>query len=260
LQVIAEKSKIIESFYEGMYIFQSIVDEGAPTLVFLHDSLGCTQLWRQFPAQLAARANYNLLIYDRIGYGKSDAMATWVRPNHYMSVEAEKLIKLLDQYAVSRPILFGHSDGGTIALLAAAQAPERFTTLIVEAAHIFVEPVTIAGIIAAERSYQTSNLPERLQKYHSDKVDFLFKAWTKTWTSSTFQDWNIEKELESITCPLLFIQGTKDEYGSLQQVTKTLTSVKGRQYKAILEGVGHTPHKEVPEEVIVLSLAFLNSL
>lgn len=259
MQAIPVNKKVTESYFEGMYVYQATIEDSAPTLVFLHDSLGCTQLWRDFPSQLATAANFNILIYDRIGYGKAAPMKTWKRPSDYMSLEAAKLLHLLDHYAIKNPILFGHSDGGTIALLAAAKAPKTIGAVIVEAAHIFVEPITIAGIKAAEHSYNTSNLPNRLAKYHGAKVDFLFNAWTKTWTSSAFQDWNIEEELKNITSPLLFIQGRADEYGSLDQVNQTLKNVNGPTQQSILEGIGHTPHKEVPEQVLALSLAFLKT-
>lgn len=186
-----------------------------PTIVFLHDSLGCVQLWREFPQKLAEATQYNLLVYDRLGYGKSEPMPTYKRPINYMELEADILNDLLNTLKIDNVILFGHSDGGTIALLTASKYSEKVKAVICEAGHIFVEDVTLKGIYDAMEAYKTTNLPERLVKYHGDKVETLFKAWTETWTRSDYRDWNIAHFLPKISCPLLFIQGEADEYGTL---------------------------------------------
>ncbi len=143
----------------------------ARVLVFLHDSLGCIELWRDFPAKLADATKCNMLIYDRLGYGKSEPMHTHVRPVNYLEHEADSLNDLLVQLNINNALLFGHSDGGSIALIAAVKYPERIKAIICEAAHIFVEEVTLAGIRAAMEDYKTTNLAERLAKYHGNKVD-----------------------------------------------------------------------------------------
>jgi len=222
-------------------------DETQPTLVFLHDSLGCTRLWRDFPAKIAEATKCNFLIYDRLGYGKSEPMPTFKRPINYMELEADILNELLTELKIEKAILFGHSDGGTIALLTASKYPEKIKSVIVEAAHIFVEDETLKGIYQAIESYKTTNLPERLAKYHADKVETIFKAWTETWTRKDFRSWNIEVFLPQIICPLLFIQGEADEYGTLDQVEKTINQVSGNSEKFIIPNIGHTPHKEAPE-------------
>jgi len=221
-----------------------------PTIVFLHDSLGCIKLWRDFPQKLASATQCNVLIYDRLGYGKSAPMSTHHRPKNYMELEVNILYQLLQKLEIESTILFGHSDGGTIALLAASKFPNKFKAVIVEAAHIFVEELTLKGINDIIESYKNTNLPERLAKYHGNKVETLFKAWTETWTRSDYRDWNIEHFLPNITCPLLFIQGETDEYGTLMQVEKTVNQVKGYAEKYIIPNVGHTPHKEVSELVL----------
>lgn len=249
------------SQFDQLYIKHHKKFKNRPTLVFLHDSLGCVELWRDFPKQLAIASNCNLLLYDRLGYGKSAPMPTHERPTNYMELEADVLAELLEFLEIEEALLFGHSDGGTIALLTASKYPEKVKAVIAEAAHIFVEDITLQGIYKAITAYKTTNLPQRLEKYHGDKTETLFKAWTETWTRADYKNWNIESKLAAIRCPLLFIQGEADEYGSLQQVEKTIRQVNGKAEKFILPDVGHVPHKEVPQAVIEKTTEFiLNAL
>ncbi|UII31904.1 alpha/beta hydrolase [Fulvivirga ulvae] len=252
--------KLIQINGANLYVESEKEYKNRPTLVFLHDSLGCVQLWRDFPKRLAKATECNVLIYDRLGYGKSDPMPTHKRPVNYMELEADVLHDLLITLGIDDAILFGHSDGGTIALLAASKYPKKVKAVICEAAHIFVEDITLQGIYKAMEAYKITNLPIRLEKYHDSKVETLFKAWTKTWTRSDYRDWNIEYCLSGVTCPLLFIQGEADEYGSLQQVEKTINQVSGKSEKYIIPAVGHTPHKEKPEEVLDKTTRFINRL
>lgn len=234
--------------------------ENKPTIVFLHDSLGCTQLWRDFPEKLALQTQCNVLVYDRLGYGKSFPMPTYERENNYMEQEADLLNDLLKELNIHDIILFGHSDGGTIALIFAAKYPEKVTATLCEAGHIFVEDITVNGVKDAFEAYKTTNLPERLAKYHGDKVEMMVKAWTEIWLSNRFKSWNIECLLENITSPLLFIQGENDEYGTLDQVEKTISQVSGTAEKFIIPNIGHTPHKEIPDAVLQKSTEFINSI
>ncbi len=254
------KGNLIE--IQGIKIYTEYYDENKirPVIVFLHDSLGCTELWRGFPKRLSEKVGCNFLIYDRQGYGKSDAMDTYVRSVDYLELEADKLNDLLNHLAIEDAILFGHSDGGSIALIAAGKYPERISAVVVEAAHVFVEEVTLDGIYKAIEAYKTTDLHGRLQKYHGDKVETLFKAWTETWIRSDYRDWNIEKLISQITCPILFVQGETDEYGTLEQVEKTIRQVGGRAEKYIIPNVGHSPHKEVPELIIACVSHFINIL
>lgn len=244
----------------NLYVAHQSNYKGRPTIVFLHDSLGCVQLWRDFPQKLAEATNCNILVYDRLGYGKSEPMPTHERSTNYLELEADVLNDLLTTLEIDNTILFGHSDGGSIALIAASKYPTRIKAVICEAAHIFVEEATLKGVHEAIKAYKTTNLPERLQKYHGNKVQILFKAWTETWISSNYRDWNIEHFLPHITCPLLFIQGEADEYGTLEQVKKTISQVSGRVEKYIIPHVGHTPHKESPQQVLDKSAQFINQL
>ncbi|WP_330745558.1 alpha/beta fold hydrolase [Chryseobacterium sp. CP-77] len=251
--------RIIDVKGQKLYIEHNNQLRDRPTIVFLHDSLGSVQLWRDFPAKLAEITQCNTLAYDRLGYGKSFPMPTHVRPVNYMELEADLLSNVLAEMNIDNVVLFGHSDGGTIALITAAKDPERIKAVICEAGHIFVEEVTLKGIYDAWEAYKTTNLPERLQKYHGDKVEMLFRAWTETWTRDDYRTWNIEYLLKDITAPLLFIQGEADEYGTLDQVEKTVTQVSGRSEKYIIPGIGHTPHKEVPELVLEKAAGFISN-
>lgn len=242
---------------EQLYVSFQHQFTGRPTLVFLHDSLGSVQLWRDFPEQLAKAAQCNVLVYDRLGYGKSMPMPTHVRAIDYMVHEAAILNDLLAVLEVDNAILFGHSDGGSIALIAASRYLKRIKALICEAAHIFVEEVTLNGIREAMEAYKNTDLGVRLQKYHGDKVDRLFKAWTETWTRADFRDWNIESILKEIQCPLLFIQGTEDEYGTMDQVDKTIAQVSGKAIKCAVPNAKHTPHKENPTVVLEQATDFI---
>lgn len=248
------------SSFEGMHIVQEKTFPRRPTLVFLHDSLGCVALWRDFPQKLARATQCNLLIYDRLGYGKSEAMPTHIRSANYLELEADVLSDLLIAQNIDDAILFGHSDGGSIALLAASKYPDRTKAVIAEAAHIFVEAITLTGINEAKEAFLHTNLRDRLTKYHGDKVDTLFKAWTEIWTSPDFRNWNIEPFLPGIHCPLLFIQGATDEFGTLAQVTQTVKQVSGTARSHVIPDTGHTPHKEAPDKTLQVCREFISSI
>jgi pimeloyl-ACP methyl ester carboxylesterase len=231
-----------------------------PTIIFLHDSLGCIQLWRDFPQKLGERTNCNTLVYDRLGYGKSNPFMNAERNNDYLEREADILAEIITKYSIENAILFGHSDGGSIALIAAAKYPLKISAIITEGAHIFVEDVTLQGIRAAIDIYRTTDLKVKLEKYHGNKTDAMFWAWAKTWTSEPFQKWNIEHFLPLIKCPVYVIQGSDDEYGTLRQVEGIINQVSVVATKLILPGVKHSPHKEVPEVILEKASQFISEL
>lgn len=239
---------------------QATIGSDKPILIFLHDSLGCIELWRDFPTKLGEATNCSVMVYDRQGYGKSSPFTSHERTLDYLENEADVLNELIVQRGIKQAILFGHSDGGSIALLAAAKYPPSILGVITEGAHIFVEDITLYGIQLAVQAYQTTNLKERLQKYHSNKTDAVFWAWAKTWLSDEFKSWNIENFLPQITCPVLVIQGEQDEYGSLKQTQGIVRQVSGRASQLIIPGSGHTPHKEAQDVVLAHSSSFVNRL
>ncbi len=231
-----------------------------PTIIFLHDSLGCIELWRDFPNKVADQTGCNVLSYDRQGYGQSDPFSIQKRGKNYLQNEAEVLVQIIDQLQLTKVILFGHSDGGSISLLAAALSPNIISGVITEGAHVFVEKETIAGIEEAVIAYQETNLRDKLIKYHGDKTDDVFKMWTETWLSKDYQSWNIEEFLPKIKCPSLIIQGEKDEYGSLDQVYSIVNNTTGPSEALIIPDIGHTPHKENSEVVLQEATRFIKNL
>lgn len=222
--------------------------------------MGCVELWRDFPERLAAVTQCNYLVYDRLGYGKSGPFKNPTRDKQYLEAEAAILHQLLVEHNLEKVILFGHSDGGSIALLTAALFPERIQALITEGAHVFVEEVTLEGIRAAQKAYTTTDLPQRLAKYHGANTDALVKAWTETWLSPAFRDWNLTAFLPQITCPALIIQGEDDEFGTPAQVEAIVAGCAGPTQAWMIPGVQHNPHKEVPEEVIKKIVVFFATI
>ncbi len=229
----------------------------APTIIFLHDSLGCIQLWRDFPEQLGAMSHCNVLVYDRQGYGKSCPFSYPERDINYLEMEADLLNDLLEYWAIDNAILFGHSDGGSIALLTAAKYPTRIKGIITVGAHVFVEDVTIKGIKEAIDLYQNTDLKSKLEKYHGTNTDAMFWAWAKTWTTDEFKNWNIEQFLPLITCPALIIQGEEDEYGTLLQVDKIQSQISRKANSLIIPNLKHTPYKENPQLVLEHTVEFI---
>ncbi len=238
---------------------ESLAPEKA-TIIFLHDSLGCIELWKDFPRLIASKTGCNILSYDRQGYGKSAPFITSKRNTDYLKEEAYILGKIIQNLELENLILFGHSDGGSIALLTAALFPEKITGIITEGAHVFVEQETINGIKAAVLAYRTTSLKEKLYKYHGDKTEAVFKMWTETWLSQTFRSWNIEEYLPKIKCPSLIIQGEKDEYGTLDQVNSIIKNTSGYSKALLISDIGHTPHKESTEIVVKKVSKFINRL
>ena len=233
---------------------------GRPVIIFLHESLGCIELWKDFPKKLGEVCRCNILIYDRLGYGKSDPFSTLNRNKDYMETEADILHKILEICKIDKAILFGHSDGGTIALIAASKYPDKISGVITEGAHVFVEEKTLEGIRKAVDSYKTTDMKDKLFKYHGDKTDAVFRAWTDTWLSVDFRNWNIETFLPGIKCPCLIIHGDNDMYGSNKQVESIINGVSGITEKLIIPGAGHSPHKESRDLTLSRSKEFIETL
>ena len=229
----------------------------APTLVFLHDGLGCAELWRDFPARLAEAVGCGALVYSRLGHGGSDPGEA-TRPLRFMHDEAQVLGSVLDAAGVERAVLVGHSDGGSIALIhSGSPGSQRVLAVVAEAAHVFCEEKTRSAITAALREYRHGTLRERLARYHGDNVDAAFGGWAAAWLDAGFGDWNIEAYLPRIRVPVFAIQGEADEYGTLAQLDRIEAGCGGRFQKLVLPGVGHSPHREEPEKVLSAIAEFL---
>jgi pimeloyl-ACP methyl ester carboxylesterase len=221
-----------------------------PTLVFLHEGLGSIEMWHDFPEVLVEKTGCNGLVYDRWGHGKSDPIDVQ-RTLRYVHDEAlDSLPEVLKNSGVEDTILIGHSDGGSIALIFAAEYPGSVRGLITEAAHVFVEEITLEGIREAVKVYQTTDLKEKLARYHDSNAEGIFRAWCETWLSPEFKHWNIEDCLPGVTCPVLVIQGQDDQYGTEAQVESIATRVTGPAKPLLIPDCAHIPHKEATARVI----------
>jgi pimeloyl-ACP methyl ester carboxylesterase len=229
----------------------------APSIVFLHEGLGCAGMWRDFPDRLASATGCGALVYSRMGYGASDPVRG-LRPVRYMHDEAlEALPAILGRFKLETAVLFGHSDGASIALIHAGAHSNSVRALILEAPHVFVEPVSIEGIKRITTDYPATRLRERLARHHGGNTDSMFRAWSDVWLSSGFQEWNIEEYLPAIECPVLVVQGEDDAYGTLRQVDAVVTQVKGPAESLLLAHCGHSPHSERPDDVLEAATRFL---
>lgn len=227
----------------------------APPIVYLHEGLGSARQWRDLPERVGHEAH----AYSRLGYGRSDPTEL-PRPLDYMEREARDFLpRVLDALGLARAVLFGHSDGGSIALLAAAAHPSRVEALVLEAPHVFVEDVSIASIAAAKTAYASSDLRERLAKHHAN-VDIAFRGWNDAWLDPGFRSWNIEGCLSDVRVPVLVLQGEDDPYGTRAQVDAIARGASGPVTTALFPNCGHAPHRDAPDAVIARTKDFLASL
>lgn len=229
--------------------------EGQPTLLLLHEGLGCVAMWRDFPAKLAAASGCRVVVWSRPGYGASQAYPE-PRSLRYMHREAEEsLPALLAALQIERPILIGHSDGGSIALIFAGAFPEVPRGIAVMAPHEFVEDITLAGIRSARAVWETTDWPKKLSRYHHD-APRVFSDWNDTWLSPPFRDWNIEEYLPKIRCPVLAMQGEDDEYATMRQIDAIAEQVPGTQ-RIKLPNCGHTPQRDQEAAVLAALVDFI---
>jgi pimeloyl-ACP methyl ester carboxylesterase len=229
-------------------------------VVFLHEGLGSLSMWKDFPSRLCAALGMRGLVYSRPGYGKSTPRATGERwPVAFMHRHAtEVLPALLAALEVpQRPWLFGHSDGGSIALLFASAFPEAPGGVVALAPHLFVEELCVRSIDAARSAYLTTDLRARLGRHHDDP-DSAFFGWNDIWLDPAFRAWNIEPEMERILCPVLAIQGEDDEYGTMAQIDRLARRVP-RARLAKLAQCGHSPHRDQPDRVVDAVVSFVGT-
>ena len=228
---------------------------GAPAIVFLHEGLGSVSTWRDFPRKVAEATGCEAILYSRYGHGRSEPLT---EPRGVRSMHDEALTvlpELLDRLAVERPILFGHSDGASIALIHAGGVDRPLAGLVALAPHVVVEAVTLASIELARRAYETTDLRERLARHHA-QVDSTFWGWNRLWLDPAFRHWNIEAYLPHIACPVLAIQGEDDEYGTMEQIDRIARAApRARTLK--LARCRHSPHRDQPAAVIEATAAFV---
>ena len=236
-------------------------NRAAPLIVFLHEGLGSLAMWKDFPAQLCHAAGCRGLVYSRPGYGRSTPRAAeqaW--DVDFMHAQAHQVLPaLFEALAIDAgaepPWLFGHSDGGSIALLHAAKFPLRVAGVIVAAPHIMVEDVSVQSIARARDAYLKTDLKQRLAKYHDDP-DSAFWGWNRVWLLPAFRGWSIAAEIQTVACPLLAMQGVDDEYGTLEQIRGIARRLPQTRLLE-LDECGHSPHREQPERVIIASSHFI---
>jgi pimeloyl-ACP methyl ester carboxylesterase len=227
---------------------------GAPVVVFLHEGLGSLAMWKDWPQRLCAAGGYRGLVYSRYGYGRSTPRPAGERWSpRFMHVQAgDTLPRLLRALGLDddarRPWLFGHSDGASIALIHAATHPDRVAGVIAVAPHIMVEDLSIASIERARDAYRTTDLRDRLARYHADP-DSAFRGWNDVWLDPQFRAWSIEAMLQHLRCPVLAVQGVDDEYGTLVQVRRIRAAAPQTEVVEIPR-CGHSPHRDQPDALL----------
>jgi pimeloyl-ACP methyl ester carboxylesterase len=229
-------------------------------IVLLHEGLGSVSLWKDFPAELAERTARRVMAYSRFGHGASDR-AVGARTPRFMHDEAALLPAILTAAQIPRAVLLGHSDGGSIALIAAAENAARVEALMLEAPHVFVEDVSVTTIAERVEEFRNSEgkLRRRLRRHHHD-VDAAFYGWSDVWLDPAFRTWNLESYLPRITCPTLLIQGEDDKYGTLCQIDAIAQQIRGPAQRLVLTECGHSPHRDQREPVLSAMSAFLQTV
>ena len=225
--------------------------------IFLHDGLGAIEAWKNVPELLSAAAGRRALIYDRWGYGQSDARARF-EPG-FLEAEVPGLREIVEDEANEPVDLVGHSDGASIALLFAAAHPELVRSVISIAAHTFVEPVNTKRIDAMLRAASAGSMPAWLERLHGDRAEQLLRAWAEVWLGGEHGRWDIRDRLTNIRCPVLALQGDGDEFGTRAQLDSIGEGVSTVE-TWLMEGAGHTPHADRPDDVVRRSLDFWKAI
>jgi pimeloyl-ACP methyl ester carboxylesterase len=226
----------------------------AATIVMLHEGLGSVAMWKDFPQRVAHAANRDVVVYSRAGYGRSSA-ATLPYGVRYMHDEALVVLPaLLDALRIERPVLLGHSDGASIALIHAGASGRAVRGLVLMAPHVMVEDVSIASIEAAKVAWRTTDLRQRLARHHDD-VDAAFRAWNDIWLHPDFRAWSIEAEVRQVRCPVLAIQGEDDEYGTMAQIERIAALTPDVELVRLAD-CRHSPHRDQPDAVLEALVRF----
>lgn len=234
--------------------------DAAPSLVLLHEGLGCVALWREFPEKLAAATGCGVFAYSRFGYGNSDPV-TLPRPMSYMRDEASTVLPhVLDAAGIRRAVLLGHSDGGSIAAIyAGAVRDARIAGVVMMAAHFFVEDLNIESIREIKQTYEQGDLRQRLARYHRD-VEVAFRGWNDAWLDPRFRTFDITDQVAQIRGPVLALQGTDDPFGTDEQLRVLDRAAQCSVEIRLIEGARHSPHLEAPEATLAAIVPFMRSV
>lgn len=219
-----------------------------PAIVLFHDSLGCVELWRDFPGRLAHATGRPVVAYDRLGFGKSDPNPGTLDMDFVEQEARHGFAAVREALGLEEFVALGHSVGGGMALASAVEHAARCRALITESAQMFTEEHTLAGIRQARSDFAQPGQVDRLKKYHGEKAPWVLSAWTDTWLSPGFADWRLDDCLRAVRCPVLALHGDNDEYGSLAHPQR-MQALAGAQ-AVILQDCGHVPHREMPDTVI----------
>lgn len=229
---------------------------GRAPLLFLHEGLGSVGLWRGFHHRVAAESGRRAVAYSRLGHGRSDP-PPGPRTASFMASEAATVVPALcASLGLSRPVLVGHSDGATIALLAAASMP--VSGVVVLAPHVLVEEFALTAIRAARAAFDDGDLRTRMARHHDDP-DAAFRGWNDMWLAPEFREWDVRDRLGAITAPVLGLQGDDDPYGSLVHVRSVAERATGPVTVTELP-CGHAPHLELPDQTAAAITGFLADL
>jgi pimeloyl-ACP methyl ester carboxylesterase len=229
-----------------------------PTLVLLHEGLGSISTWREFPSQVAAATECPVVVYSRYGYGNSAVLEAPFGVDYMHREALEALPELLAKLGIARPILVGHSDGASIALIYAA-ARDAVRGLVALAPHVFVEDLSVKSIAEAKIAFETTDLSEKLGRHHADPRKTFYR-WNDIWLHPDFRRWNIESFLPHITCPVLAIQGYDDEYGTMAQLDAIAVQVAGPCEVVGLADCGHRLHRDQPEKTVEALARFVRQI
>lgn len=229
----------------------------AEPIVLLHDSLGCVELWRDFPEQLAHAAGRKVIAYDRLGYGRSDARLEDMPLTFIQDESSHFLPAVLDSFKASKFVLFGHSVGGPMAAVAASNLADSCIAVVTESGQAFVEERTLQGVREAKANFAVPQQLERLKRYHGEKAEWVVRAWTDTWLDPRYLSWTVAGDLPGIKSPLLVIHGDLDEFGSPKQPQMYCDLGRGEMH--LLQKCGHVPHREQTDVVLNILTQFFKA-
>ena len=259
MQSMEVKDQWVDTKAGRLFVRSWISDcfKGKNPIILFHDSLGCVELWRDFPVALSSVTERNVIAYDRLGYGRSDAREAALTMD-FIAEEAENsFLPMVKQLGLKKAVLFGHSVGGGMALVCASHFAEPCEAVITESAQSFVENCTLEGIILAKKNHIEANQIERLSKYHGKKARWVFDSWTETWLDPRFASWSLREDLPGVKCPVLGIHGDRDEFGSIAHLQLIEKLTGGVSEVKILSNCGHVPHREQRDVVLRVVKDFL---